>query len=190
MARTPAIALLMLALLAGCTAGPGAGPSRPSVTTSQQAAAPAGTPTAGAPAGSTPAPSAGTEVDAAAGDEEQPAPPVPATGAAAQADALARAEGFVRAWARPNLDATTWFNGLRGFLSPAAAEGFIWTDPTAVPATTVTGAPAFLEEPTATSARVVVPTDAGDQYVLLVHPDDQTPWQVAVLATDAQGLEQ
>lgn len=186
-ARAAATVLATLTLLAGCTTTTSPGPAGPSGTglggrTSEQAASPSGVPTAGSPSG---AAAAGPAVE-----EEQPAPAVPSSDATTRSDALARAEGFVRAWARPDLDATTWFSGVRGFLSPAAAEGFIWTDPATVPATTVTGPPAFLEEPAATSARVVVPTDAGDQYVLLIHSDDQTPWQVAVLAADAQGLEQ
>lgn len=113
--------------------------------------------------------------------EESDPPPVPTWDEAAGEDAVARAEGFVRAWARPDLDATTWFSGLQGFLSPSAAEGFLWTDPAVVPATTVTGA-ASLVDGSATSATVVVPTDAGDHLVVLVHVDDQTPWQVASLS--------
>lgn len=111
--------------------------------------------------------------------EDVEAPAIPAWSTGAEGDVLARAEGFVRAWARPDLGATQWFAGLQGYLSPAAAEGFMWTDPSLVPATAVTGPSRLAGDGSPTSATVAVPTDAGEMHVLLIHTDDQTPWQVS-----------
>lgn len=110
-----------------------------------------------------------------------PAPELPIWDEDSHAQALARAEGFMRAWARPDLDTTAWLTGVRGFLSPSAVEGFLWTDPAFIPATQVTGPAHLAADPSATTATVRVPTDAGDHDVLLVRPDAQTAWMVAQL---------
>jgi hypothetical protein len=113
---------------------------------------------------------------------------LPSWDAPAQASALSRAEGFVRAWARPDLDATTWLTGISGYLSASAAEKFRWTDPSLIPATTVNGTPQVTGDPSGTSVTVRVPTDAGDQLVLLVRPDAASGWVVSTL-TQADGAE-
>ncbi|TFH68156.1 hypothetical protein [Cellulomonas sp. HD19AZ1] len=113
-------------------------------------------------------------------DLEVEAPELPTWDERAAIDAAARAEGFVRAWARPELDAAAWLAGVQGFLTPSAAEGYVWTDPTTVPATEITG-PGTVVEGTATSAVVRVRTDAGDHDVQLVRAEAGAPWLVASL---------
>lgn len=165
--RAAAVVLAVVLVLTGCT-------SQPDPASSTHAA-PAPTSSSATQA------HAGNDVDEHdAHDEEVDAPALPAWDEPAQANVLSRAEGFVRAWARPDLDTTSWFAGVQGFLTPAAAEGFLWTDPGLVPATAVTGSPVLIEG-TATSATVRVPTDAGEHDVLLVHPDESTAWLVVSL---------
>lgn len=76
------------------------------------------------------------------------------------------ATGFVRAWARPNLDQRTWRDGIQPFLAPSLARALSSTDPTQVPASAVTGE-AELVRGSATSAVVNIPTDGGPVAVTL-----------------------
>jgi hypothetical protein len=76
------------------------------------------------------APAAGTDAfssDPAAGD-----PGVAAQQAAAE---------FVAAWARPDLDASTWQAGLAPHTSPQLLQSLADTDPANLPAVTVSGEP-------------------------------------------------
>lgn len=127
---------------------------------------------AGAPESTeTPAPVLDLEVEPLAAD--------PVWDGAAQTSAIARATGFVMAWARPDLSADAWLKGVGGYLSPAAAELFAWTDPALIPASTVTGDAHVNDGASGTSARVTVPTDAGDMAVELIRSSSQTTWLVA-----------
>jgi hypothetical protein len=99
------------------------------------------------------------------------APSVPAGPAAVDA-----AVTFVRAWAHPERDATSWFAGVRDLVTGGYAGLLADTDPTGVPARTVTGSARVLSA-TAVVVVVEVPTDAGPVQVTVVAVDGG--WLVA-----------
>lgn len=176
------LAVALVATCAACSthAEQSTSPSTsPSSTSQPTSIAPTSTATtaAGVEPSSSPAPAPSP----AASDVDVPDLALPTHDASSQASAQARAEGFVRAWARPDLQASQWWAGVRGFLTPAAAQLFRYTDPANVPATQVTGSARVVGEPTATSVLVEVPTDAGMQQVLVVRGAQDEPWQVASL---------
>lgn len=70
------------------------------------------------------------------------------------------AQNFTLAWARPHLDAKTWWSGIAKFCESRLAAGFRHTDPANVPARQVLGVPVPLRSTTST-ATFAVPTDAG-----------------------------
>ena len=108
-----------------------------------------------------------------------PTPLPPPTHDAGSSDAaLAQATAAVTAFARPGLDAQTWWAELAPLLSPAALEAYAGTDPAEVPASAVTG-PAWPGESASNYlATVFVPTTAGDYAVLLVREGGGAPWLV------------
>jgi hypothetical protein len=159
------VAAGIAAVLAGCSGSAiGAQPS-----------APTSTPTPSAPAGSQNSPSPSASLDY---DSGQPIPPdVAATwDPAARSAAVACAQGVVAAFARPNLDATTWWAGLSPLLSARAQLDYSGVDPAAVPAHEVTGAGSLVDDTSASVARVEVPTDAGTYTVVVSRIDGAHPW--------------
>lgn len=123
-----------------------------------------------------------SETEAGQPDHDEPSlPPLATWDAAAEQHALGQAEGFVRSYARPDLPTEEWFTGVAGYLSPSAIESYSYTDPAFIAATSVTGDPYLVSEPTGTSVTVAVPTDAGELHVLLVRGLDSEPWLVSTL---------
>lgn len=112
-----------------------------------------------------------------------PALPVPTDDAAAAAMNVATAA--MGAFARPGVDAGTWFAELAPLLTPAAQAAYTGTDPSRVPAAAVTGPPRAGDSPSAYLATVTVPTDVGDYTVLLVREGAGTPWLVERLTPPA-----
>lgn len=83
--------------------------------------------------------------------------------------ALSVTEGFMAAWARPNLTQPVWWAGVRPYLSVEVARSLAWTDPARVPASKITGRPYPIavspsgEHPT--SVESLVATNAGTMRV-------------------------
>ncbi|MFV2021724.1 hypothetical protein [Micromonospora sp. LOL_023] len=87
-----------------------------------------------------------------------PAPPVQAAPVAA---------AFATAWARPDLTAQAWWQGVAALCDDGFAAALRTVDPAQVPATRVTGQPVVVEAPEAGAAVYDVPTDAGTLTVTL-----------------------
>ncbi|RLK12660.1 hypothetical protein DER29_5943 [Micromonospora sp. M71_S20] len=132
-----------------------------------------------APAGS--APTTGTAAEPAVPTGTLPADPdgvLPATSVAADPAAVTTALRFVRAWARPDLPAETWWAGVRPYAVPAYAELLATVDPANVPATRLTGGGQVVAA-TAQRVDVDVSTDAGVLRVVCVRSGHR--WLVATL---------
>ena len=80
------------------------------------------------------------------------------------------------AFARPNVDATTWINGLYPYLTQSGGAAYEGTDPTQVPVHMVTGTGTVVEHATAYALLVRVPTDIGDYTVSLTRHKPTDPW--------------
>jgi len=96
---------------------------------------------------------------------------------AAPDDAAAAAAAFARAWARPTLPASDWWASIAPLCEAGLAERLRTTDPTNVPATTITGAPALTGSATTDALTFAVPTDAGVLTVGLIRIP--AGWRVA-----------
>ena len=132
-------------------------------------------------AGPAPAPSTGalpgTTPSALSGTAPLGGSPAGATGPADLADpadpavpsgSAEAAQGFVTAWARPELPAAQWLSGVRGYVVPELERSMSYTDPAQIDATTVTGPPRRVHLlPDGSVASFEVPTDAGTTRVEL-----------------------
>lgn len=117
----------------------------------------------------------------AQGSDEEDHPtqvPVPVWDEESRASAQSTAAAALAAFARPDLDHSAWWEGFSPFLTPAAAAGYVATDPVNIPVSEVTGTPRLLEEDSTYLARVRVPTDAGPHEVLLSRTDADAGWLV------------
>lgn len=108
--------------------------------------------------------------------ELEPARPVPIWDAQSQASAADAAARLLRAFARPDLDAASWWAQLQPLLTPTAAAAYEFTDPANVPVRTVTAAPSEVTSSSAYLAQVTVPTDVGPYVVLLAREGAGEPW--------------
>lgn len=111
------------------------------------------------------------------------AAPADATSTAA---AVAVAEKLMIAFARPNVDATTWINGLYPYLTQAAGAAYAGTDPAKVPVNTVTGAGSVVDGATQYALLVKVPTNIGDYIVSLTRKTPTDPWLAARVTPPAR----
>ncbi len=126
-------------------------------------------------------------------DMAVPSPPLPPTAddtsGAAALDVATRA---VAAFARPGLDADTWWTELAPMLSPAAQAAYVGTDPAEIPVTGVSGEPHVVDDVSSPYlATVAVPTDSGVYAVLLSRTGAGAPWLIERLdppATDPATL--
>jgi hypothetical protein len=92
------------------------------------------------------------------------------------AAAVLAAEQYVRAWAHPALDQHAWYAALRPLTTPAYGGLLADTDPSNVPAHTVTG-PARVVSSTTAIVVADVPTDAGAIRVTAADRDGR--WLIA-----------
>jgi hypothetical protein len=153
--RCVAVLAVLLAVLTACTTAPAA---------SRDADA---------------APSTSAELPGHVDTGSLPTPlPPPTSDAESDSSAVAQATAAVTAFARPALDAETWWAELTPLLSPAALEAYAGTDPAEVPASEVTGEGWPGESASDYLATVFVPTDAGEYAVLLVREGGGAPWLV------------
>lgn len=97
---------------------------------------------------------------------------------AADADTTELATRAVTLFCRPTLAYETWIAELYPVLSQSAAVAYETVDPANVPCTGVTGAAQIRDTDGAYTARVLIPTDAGDYSVYVHRPLDTDPWAV------------
>ncbi|GED11341.1 hypothetical protein CCE02nite_33400 [Cellulosimicrobium cellulans] len=148
--------LAAAAVVAACVAGLGGCAASPS-------AAPTATTAAPPPEVSTPEPGASAP-DTLAPDDDTLAR---AAAVAALTDFVARDRAY-----------EDWWGAFAPHLTPAARQAFEFTDPTSIPAATVTDDGALSAAPDGTSASVLVGTDAGQYRVELVRQSVDAPWLV------------
>lgn len=155
MTRTPALILASFALLAlsGCAA------AQPQ---------PAPTSTARPSHSSTPTPSGDSSTTQA--------PPPPGLSASAVAAAITAAHDVMTRYARPQLSAQAWLNGMDPVLTQDAGAEFADTDPSQIPAHHVTGEAILAPDSTGSGAIATVPTDAGTYQVFLIRANGSTVW--------------
>jgi hypothetical protein len=115
------------------------------------------------------------------GDAAASAPVQPSQDESSAAAAVDLAEQAMAAFARPTVDASTWFNELAPLLTSDSRSTYYGTDPAEVPARAVTGPGRADESPSAYLAYVTVPTDVGDYLVLLSREGGDTGWLVESL---------
>ena len=110
---------------------------------------------------------------------------IPATPATTleQRQAVAAAEAFLRAFARPpaGADHDAWWAAVAPLMTPQGRLDFMGVDPTRVPFTTLTGPGLIQPQPQEADSHlqtlVRIPTDAGDYLIALEHR--QQGWLVA-----------
>lgn len=102
--------------------------------------------------------------------------PVASWDPASTAAALDAAQTAMAAFARPGLDFDTWWAQLSPLLTQQAQQDYAFVDPANVPATTVTGAAALVDDTSAYVATVAVPTDVGTYTLILTRADGASPW--------------
>lgn len=96
----------------------------------------------------------------------------------ADADVTELATRTVTLFCRPSLAYATWIAELYPVVSQSAAVAYETVDPANVPCTSVTGEAQIRDTDGAYTARVLVPTDAGDYSVYVHRPLDTAPWAV------------
>jgi hypothetical protein len=119
---------------------------------------------------------AATGSPAAAGDDDDGVADEPTPAAVQRAATVA--EAFLRAWARPSLDARSWLAGVVPYAAPGYVPLLRSVDPANVPAHAVTGPPVVVRHDAATAV-LDVPTDAGVIRVTCVAVGDG--WLVATV---------
>ena len=91
------------------------------------------------------------------------------------------AEIAMATFAHPDLDYDTWWAAVEPLMTPAAAQNYVYVDPSNIPVRQVTGAGTIIEDSSAYVATVEVPTDTGRYHVLLIRKDANAPWLVSRL---------
>lgn len=159
-------------LLVGCSSQPGPEPTQePSVVAPSTSTAPAAE-------GDQTTSSTEEPLEELTGGEQNPTAGPPVWDEDAAADAQERAVAFMRAFARPDLPAEEWFQGISGLMTDNGAQLFAHVDPVNVPASEVTGQGQVLENVSPSLAEVHVETDAGVYLVTLSRVSDGDPWLV------------
>lgn len=160
MRRTAAVTGLAIAAAIALTACH----SNPSETTTGPTSSAAPTATAApTPRGTVPADN----------DTVAPAPTAAPTSQQSAADVAVR---VMTAYARPDLSAQAWMDGITPYLSQAGAAAYEGTDPAQVPVSTVTGPGTIMPAATAYALNVSVPTNNGTYVVALTRTSTTTPW--------------
>ena len=88
----------------------------------------------------------------------------------------------MRLFARPRLDAETWWSALEPLMSTQAQQDYYGTDPARVPVAAVTGPGTLLDLDTKRLAIVHVPTDAGLYAITLSRSPEAPEWKVERIA--------
>ena len=95
---------------------------------------------------------------------------------ASTAAAVTVAEKLMTAFARPDLDETTWINGLYPYLTQAAGAAYANTNPAKVPVSEITGAGSVVDGANEYALLVTVPTKIGLYVVSLTRHAPTDPW--------------
>jgi hypothetical protein len=162
--RCVPVLALVVAAVAGC--------AQTAATTAAGSPPPAATTASTTPPPSWSAAPAPPPLDDAGPTEPEATAATPDPAAAAQA--RTRATAFLRAFARTDLDQQTWWNGVVGYFTPAAAAIYESTDVHNVRVHQVEeGSATLLPDTTRYRAQVAVDTDAGAYTVVLVRADDE-----------------
>jgi hypothetical protein len=136
---------------------------------------PAPTPTATASSSTSATPP--TETPSPDGlDDGIDTPVAPTADETTTAAAVTVAEKLMTAFAQPNIDATSWINGLYPYLTQGAGVAYAGTDPAKVPVSQVTGAGTVVEGSTDYALLVKVPTNIGEYVVSLTRKSPTDPW--------------
>ena len=96
-------------------------------------------------------------------------------------DASAVARSAMEAFVQNQLPYDEWWAGLSPYLDGDALVAYEFTDPSLVPASSVTGEPRVSSAPDATQITVLVPTDVGQYQVLLNRQAVGGEWTVSRL---------
>ncbi|MDA8438489.1 MAG: hypothetical protein M0Z51_06465 [Propionibacterium sp.] len=167
-AKKLAATLLATAALAGCGSAAGTAAIAPSPKGPELASS--------APsASSTPSAMPTPAIDYDTGARTTP-DVAPTWDASARSTAATSAQAVVAAFARHDLDPTSWWAGLSPLLSARAQLDYSGVDPAAVPAHEVTGVGQIIDDSSAAVAKVTVPTDAGTYTVILSRTGEASPW--------------
>jgi hypothetical protein len=134
---------------------------------------PAPTPTASSSTRATTAPETPSPDGLEDGIDIPAAAPADETSTAA---AVTVAEKLMTAFAQPNIDATSWINGLYPYLTQGAGVAYAGTDPAKVPVSQVTGTGSVVEGATEYALLVKVPTNIGDYVVSLTRKSPTDQW--------------
>lgn len=120
-------------------------------------------------------PGASTAAQAPAPDDDaDPAASPPPLGSTSAQQAKQQATAFLRAFGRTDRGQQSWWQGVRGFLTPAAVQAYAPTAVEQVPVRTVTEGSARLRHGSTTyRAQVDVTTNAGVWTVTLVPAQDR-----------------
>ncbi|WP_104251419.1 hypothetical protein [Pseudoclavibacter sp. RFBA6] len=105
--------------------------------------------------------------------------PVATLDADARTSAEATADQAMRAYARPTLDAQTWWTELSALMTQQARQDYQYVQPSAIPANAITGPAALTDDTSAYVVHVDVPTNAGIYTVILTRQDGASSWLVA-----------
>lgn len=123
-------------------------------------------------------PSASTTVPATPPSDVVEAPPeIPDAGFESVASAVDAAEHVMTLFARPDLEAHEWIDGLYPFLTQQGGFAYEGTDPSLIPCHQVTGPGVVIGEASEYALIVQVPTDAGLYNVSLTRPTADAAWQ-------------
>lgn len=175
MMRRASLALSTVLLLTAC--GQGTPPAEPAPATTSPASTSSASPSPSFPdtAGHSPAPTGVVNEDT--GRTQEPYT-VPSWDAESRQSAVDAATAAMRAFARPGLDAKTWWAELEPHLTDQAAQDYAYVDPAAVPARKVTGRAQLVDDTSAYVAVVEVPTNIGAYRLILSRQDAGDPWGV------------
>lgn len=168
MATGAGVAAVAVLVLSGCAAPGGSAPSSdtPAASVAVTAIPPDLSKYPPAPSGA---------VDEDTGEVIDPKPS-PTWDQQSRVQVVAAASAAMAAFARPDLDFDTWWAELSPLLTQQAQQDYAYVDPVNVPARSVTGTGALVEEPSAYVGFVDVPTDVGTYTLVLTRADGLSPW--------------
>lgn len=101
--------------------------------------------------------------------------------------AVDAAVAALTAYARPDLDAETWWAELSPLLNENARRDYAYVQPRAIQATQVTGVGVITDDTATLIVRVEVPSDVGIYEILLNRRDGASPWLVARFTPPERG---
>lgn len=98
------------------------------------------------------------------------------------------AVAFMRLYARPTVDAATWWRDLSEYFTPQASIDYQTVDPANIPAKKVTGQAKLLPSSSPNLARAHVMTDYGTYLVIMSRGAEDPTWKVARVVPPEEGV--